>query len=71
MALRKVKIKEISVRSRQQWLREGENLSKFFCNLENKNSIEKTIKKVHLKDGSIVTDQKDIFHPVRKVYANL
>ena len=60
MALRKVKLKGNSVRSRQQWLQEGEKPSKFFCNLENKNFIEKTIKKVHLNDGSIVTDQKDI-----------
>ena len=71
MALRKVKLKGNSVRSRQQWLQEGEKLSKFFCNLENKNFIEKTIKKVHLNDGSIVTDQKDILHHVRKFYANL
>ena len=71
MALRKVKLKGNSVRSRQQWLQEGEKPSKFFCNLENKNFIEKTIKKVHLNDGSIVTDQKDILHHVRKFYANL
>ena len=71
MALRKIKLRGNSVRSRQQFLQEGEKPGKFFCNLVNKNFIEKTIKKTHLKDGSIVTDQKDILHHVRKFYANL
>ena len=34
------------IRSRIQWLSEGEKPSKFFCNLESKNFLEKTIKKV-------------------------
>ena len=59
------------VRSRLQWLHEGEKPSKFFCNLENKNFIEKTIKKIQLRNGSIVTDQKEVLQHIRDFYANL
>ena len=43
--LRNVKLKGQSVRARLQWLQEGEKPSKYFCNLENKNYIEKNHKK--------------------------
>ena len=41
---RESKIKGEQVRSRIQWLSEGEKPSKTFCNLETKNYIEKTIR---------------------------
>ena len=43
------------VRSRLQWLQQGEKPSRFFMNLENKNFVEKTINKVKLRNGSCVT----------------
>ena len=69
--LRSVKVKGKIVRSRLQWLQQGEKPSRFFLNLENKNYIEKTIKKVKLKDGSIVTDQKNVLHHIREYYSTL
>ena len=42
--LRESKIKGEQVRSRIQWLSEGEKPSKTFCTLETKNYIDKTIK---------------------------
>ena len=69
--IRNNKLKGNMVRSRLQWLHEGEKPSKFFCNLENKNFIEKTIKKVQLRNASIVTDQKEVLQQVRDFYGNL
>ena len=60
-----------AVRSRFQWLQQGEKPSHYFCNLENRNYIDKTIKKVKLKNGSIVTDQKEVLHHIRNYYAHL
>ena len=62
--LRKVKMKGQSVRARLQWL-QGEKPSKHFCNLENKNYIEKTIRKLKLSNGSIVTKQEEMLDPIR------
>ena len=69
--IRNNKLKGNMVRSRLQWLHEAEKPSKFFCNLENKNFIEKTIKKTQLRNGSIVTDQKEVLQHIRDFYANL
>ena len=62
--LRKVKMKGQSVRARLQWLQE-EKHSKYFCNLENKNYIEKNIRKLKLSNGSIVTKQEEVLDHIR------
>ena len=69
--LRDVRLRGELVRSRLQWLKEGERPSKFFCNLESQNFIDKTMKKIQLNNGSVVTDQKEVLHHVRKFYSNL
>ena len=48
------------IRSRVQWLNDWEKPSKYFCSLEHRNYIDKTAKKVKMRDGSICTDQKHI-----------
>ena len=65
------KIKGEQVRSRIQWLSEGEKPSKTFCNLETKNYIEKSIKKLKLENGDIVYYQKELLHHVKTYYSNL
>ena len=69
--LRNEKIKGHMVRSRIKWLNEGEKPSKYFCNLENKRYLEKTIKRLQLADGEIITDQKVILHEVKCFYEKL
>ena len=68
-SLREIKVKGELVRSRLQWLNEGERPSRYFCSLEKRNFIDKTIKKV--SDGSFVTEQKQVLHHIRKFYADL
>ena len=59
------------IRASIQWINEGECPSKYFCKLENKNFVEKTIKKVEFNDDTLVTDQKKILISVREFYTKL
>ena len=65
------KLKGQLVRSRLQWLEDGEKPSKYFLNLEKKNFIEKTIRKVRLNNGEVITDQENILSQVQQYYSNL
>ena len=69
--IRNKKVKGNMVTSRMQWLHQGEKPSKFFCNLENKNFIEKTVKKVQLTNGSFIIEQKEVLNQIKDYYANL
>ena len=70
-SIRSKKLKGQLVRSRLQWLQDGEKPSKYLSNLENKNYIEKTIKKVRLNTGEVITDQEGILSQVQQYYCNL
>ena len=69
--LRIRKTKGQLVRTRMQWLKDGERPSKFLSNLENKNFIEKTIKKVKLDDGNNITQQEKILGQIQQYYSRL
>ena len=69
--IRQIKIKGEQIRSRVQWLDQGEKPTKYFCNLENKNYVEKTIRNIQLDNGSFITDQNLILHQIKKYYQNL
>ena len=58
---REQKLKGHMIRSRVQWIIEGEKPTNFFCGLENKNYIDKTIKKLVDIDQNIITDQKKYY----------
>ena len=70
-SIRGKKMKGQFVRSRLQWLQDGERPSKYLSGLENKNFIEKTIKKVKLDNGDVITEQDEVLHQVQKYYVNL
>ena len=69
--LRKNKISGQALRAKAQWLNNGEKPSKFFCMLENKNFVDKTIRKLKLDDGSEITEQSKILTAVKDFYHNL
>ena len=69
--LRQQKIKGEMVRTRGHWLKEGEKPTKFFCNLENRNFVEKTMKKIKLSDGSFIVEQKEALHHIGRFYSKL
>ena len=70
-SIRSKKLKGQLVRSRLQWLQYREKPSKHFSNLEKKNFIEKTIRKVRLNNAEVITDQEDILGQVQQYYSNL
>ena len=63
--LRKKKLQGHVIRSRAQWVEEGEKPTKYFCNLETRNVLNKTIKKVDLGNGTIIYNQSEILEHVR------
>ena len=69
-SLRNEKMKGKLVRSRAQWVDEGEKPTKYFCGLESKNYTSKIIPKVEKDNGEIVTDQKEILKEVQYFYEN-
>ena len=69
--LRENRIKGQMVRSHLQWLDQGEKPTNFFCKLETKNFVDKTIKKVQTADSSVITEQHQILKEVQKFYSNL
>ena len=69
--LREEKIKGAMIRSRIHWLQESEKPTKYFLSLENKNYVDKTIKKIQNPDGKIITDQKEILSTIKLFYEKL
>ena len=65
------KIRGEQIRSRIQWLIEGEKASKTFCKLETRNYIEKTIRKLQIGNGQYVNDQTESLHHRKSYYSNL
>ena len=59
------------IRSRAQWIDEGERPTKFFCALETKNFLDKTIKKIYNDKNQIVTDQMQILKSLHNYYERL
>ena len=59
------------VRSRSQWNIEGEKPSRYFCSLETKNYLCKTIKRLKNTDGSYLTAQNEILDSISKYYTKL
>ena len=54
------------IRSRAQWLSEGEKPSKYFCSLEKFYYTKKTVKRVVDDDGNVITSQKEILNKLKK-----
>ena len=69
--LRKEKVRGHMIRTRLQWLNEGEKPTSFFCKLESKHCTEKTMKKIQTNSGTVVMDQKLILKEIENFYCNL
>ena len=68
--IRKDYIEGSIVRSRIQWLNESEKPTKYFLSLENRNYIDKTIRKIIINDET-VTNQDKILKHIKDFYQNL
>ena len=58
--IRQEKLKGHFIRSIAQHIDKGENPTKYFCGLEQHNSINKTLNELELDNGTIITEQNAI-----------
>ena len=59
------------VRSRAKWLNEGEKPTNYFCNLENRNFMSKTINCLLSSAGNVLKSQSEVLKEVELFYRNL
>lgn len=59
------------IRSRARWIEEGEKPSKYFCNLESRNYLNKTIKKNELEGTGTIYEHTEILDEVKIYYETL
>ena len=69
--IREVKLQGKIIRSRAEWILKGEKPTKYFCQLENHNFVNKIIPKIIKDDGTIISKQKHILKEVETFYKNL
>ena len=69
--IRQEKLKGHIIRSRAQHIDKGEKPSKYFCGLEQHNSINKTLNELELDNGTIITEQNAILKETEIFYKNL
>ena len=69
--IRQKKLEGVKVRSRARWVEDGEKVSKYFCNLENRNYISKMMPNLVKEDGTLTLDQKEIIKETKNFYENL
>ena len=69
--LRKKKMEGIAVRCRTTWINEGEKPTHYFCNLENRNFVNKTVSFLEKPDGHVIHDQADILKEAEQFYISL
>lgn len=60
-----------NVRSKMQWVEEGERSSKYFLNLETKNFVNKTIPRLVNNEGCLINKQEHILLKAKNFCQNL
>ncbi len=68
--IRNEKVKGIILRSKVQWIEEGNKPTKFFASIEKRNYINKLINKVNIHD-TVVRNQATILKELETFYKNL
>ena len=53
--VRKVKMERIKIRSKARWINDGENVTKYFCNTENRNYTSKCMNSIRKENGTLRT----------------
>ena len=69
--LREKRVEGMYVRSRVRWVNEGEKVSRYFCNLENRHYVNKAMTFLESADGERLHTQKDILYEVKTFYEEL
>ena len=65
---RKEKMRGVLIRTKARWIEDGEKPSKYFCNLEKRNYVNKTVTRIVDDNGIEITDQKTILETIKQFY---
>ena len=57
--------------SKVRWFEHGGRNTKYFLNIEKRNSCQKAVTKLKLKDGTYTYDQVEILHEEKQFYESL
>ena len=69
--MRKEYIKGVFVRTRANWIEEGEKPTKYFLSLEKRHYVNKTVAKLVNSDNSTISKQEDILSAIESFYKQL
>ena len=69
--IRAKKIEGIIIRSKAQWIKEGEKTTRYFCSLESRNFVNKSVSFLDKGNGEIISEQENILEEVHNFYNSL
>ena len=69
--IREKRMEGVLIRSKARWIEDGEKITKYFCGLEKRNYINKSMNKLINTKGIEITDQNDIMGEVTEFYQKL
>ena len=69
--IRNEKMNGYFIRSRANWIDNGEKITKYFCNLEKQHIASKFIPFIEKEDSSRIFDQRTILEEAKSYYENL
>ena len=69
--IRNDKLKGFMIRSKAQYIDQGEKSTKYFCGLEKHNYTSKIIGQVEKDDGSIIMEQTEVLKEAERFYRSL
>lgn len=70
-AIREKRMEGVLLRSRARYIAEGEKITKYFCNMEKRNFVSKTMSRLVNQEGNVLTKNEDITQEVKLFYENL
>ena len=69
--LRTRKLEGMIIRSRARWLQDGEKTSRYFCNLEKRNYLDKSMHFLEVDNGELTFDNDEIVKETKLFYEHL
>lgn len=69
--IRQKKMEGVKIRSKVRWINDGEKVTKYFCNLENRNFTSKCMNSIKNKNGNILKKQSEILNETKLFYKQL
>ena len=70
-SIRKEEIKGLFMRTKAKWIEDGEKPTKYFCHLEKRNYVNKTVTKIIKNNNEVLIKQEDILQEIETFYRKL